>query len=166
MIKKLIFISIIGIMLFSATSYADTVSLYANIDDSSSQCNILIDAMRSDENYDPYNEYVVLRAGDRDYRVYFGPDVKNKVAVWYKFTPSYQQAPASLQRGITNGSLTINDNGYYYVGNITGALASAQAESYKLGVIITVAAIIIVFVILFKMFRKGSGVKAKYYRVR
>ena len=158
--------AVIGIVLFSVVSFADSVSLYSNIDDSSSQCNLLIDAMRSDQTYDPYNEYVVVRAGDRDYRIYFGSDLDQSVAIYYRYTPQYQTMPASMTRGSTNGSLTIIDNGYYYVGNIPGSLSSAQAESYKLGAIITVCGIIVVFLILFKVFRKSSGTNAKYYRVR
>ena len=154
-----------GIMIFSLHVFADSVSLYANIDDSSSQCNILIDAMKNDPGYDPYNEFVVLRAGERDYRIYFGKDVLNGFTIYYKLTPAYGQTPASLVRGSSNG-LNITKNGYYYVGNIEGSLASSQAETYKMGFIIMVAAIVIIILILFKIFRKGSGAKVKYYKVR
>lgn len=144
---------------------AETVNLYANIDDSSSQSNLLIDAMRSDQAYDPFYEYVVLRSGEYEYTCYFAPDLSKSNIVKLTFVPSRSGLPASLSRS-TVSSLTINKHGYYYVGNVPGALSSAQAESYKLGAIVTMAAIAIIVLILFKIFRKSEGRKTKYYSVR
>lgn len=165
--KKYLILPIFALfmVIFAPIGVADTVSLYANIDDSSSQCNLLIDAMRSDQAYDPYNEYAVVRAGEYDYRIYFGEDLNGSQLVFYRYQPSRQGIPASLTRG-TASNLNINNNGYYFVGNIPGALASAQAEQYKLGAVITVVGIVILILILFKLFRKSEGRKAKYYSVR
>lgn len=165
--KKLLLpiIMVIIICAVSPIALADTVNLYANIDDSSSQCNMLIDVMRSDTNYDPYNQYAVVRAGEYDYRIYFGADLSDSELTFYKYVPSRQGTPASLTRGTAN-NLTINKNGYYYVGNVEGALASAQAEQYKLGAVITICAVFIVLLMLFRTFRKSEGRKGKYYSVR
>lgn len=146
-------------------AYADTVNLYANLDDSNTSCNILIDAMYNDPAYDPYNQYAVIRAGEYDYRVYFGKDLSGGDLVYYQYTPAQYQNPASISRGTAN-SLTINRHGYYFVGNVDGALSSQQAENYKTGVIISMAAIAIVFLILFGRYRHSEGRKAKYYSVR
>lgn len=144
---------------------ADTVNLYANLDDSNTSCNILIDAMYNDPKYDPYNQYAVMRTGEYEYRVYFGDDLSGSNLVYYQYVPAQYQIPASISRGTAN-SLTINRHGYYFVGNVEGSLSSAQAENYKTGVIISMAAIAILFVILFVRFRHSEGRKAKYYSVR
>lgn len=164
-IKIAFFISILLIPLFSLISYADTINLYGSIDDSSSYCNLLIDVMQNDSSYDPFYQYVVLRAGERDYRVYFGEDISSSNLVYYKYVPSYQQVSANITRG-TASSLSINTNGYYYVGNVEGSLRSLQADQYKIYSIIGVAAILIILLILFRIFRKTEGRKAKYYSVR
>lgn len=164
MIKRLLII-ITASFLFSFPVFADTVTLYGNIDDSSNTANILVDVMRNDSSYDPYNEYAVVRAGEYDYRVYFGKKLSGSDLVFYRYTPSTYGSAASIQRGTAN-SLTINRNGYYYVGNTEGALASASAENYKVGVVITVAVVVIVFFVIFRTFRKTEGNKVHYYKVR
>lgn len=166
-LNKLLSFTLCIVIFFSmpAIALADSVSLYSNIDDSNTYCNILIDVMRSDIDYDPYNEYVVVRAGEYDYRIYFGENLNGSELVYYRYQPTRQSIPASLTRG-TASNLNINKNGYYYVGNVPGALASAQAEQYKLGAILTVAAIVILILVLFKLFRKSEGRKTKFYTVR
>lgn len=156
---------VMAAVLIRFTVWADTVNLYANLDDSNTNCNILIDAMYNDPKYDPYNQYAVMRTGEYEYRVYFGEDLNGSELVYYQFVPAQYQTPATLSRG-TASSLTINRRGYYFVGNVDGALSSSQAENYKVGAIITIAAIIIVFLLLFRTFRKSEGRKAKYYSVK
>lgn len=146
-------------------AFADTVTLYANIDDSSNTANMLVDVMRNDAAYDPYNEFAVVRAGEYDYRVYFGKKLSGSDLVYYRYTPSTYGSPASIQRG-TARSLSINKNGYYYVGNTEGALASAAAENYKVGAVVSIAVVVIVFFVIFRTFRKTQGNKVHYYKVR
>lgn len=167
MIKKLSFfiITIVFVCALSITVYADTVSLYGNIDDSNNVCNLLVDAMRNDSNYDPFNEYAVVRAGEFDYRIYFGEKLSNSDLVYYMYIPASYGSQARIQRG-TASSLNINSNGFYYVGNTSGSLASASAENYKAGIVVSVAVIVIVFFVIFRIFRKTEGNKAHYYKVR
>ena len=72
---------------FVLPASAETVQLYASVDDSNSTINLLGDVMRNDPAYDPYNQYAILRAGERDYRVYFGKDI-SKSSICYTYTPS------------------------------------------------------------------------------
>ena len=158
-------VSFIFIIFSIFPAFADTVSLYSNIDDSNNVCNLLVDAMRNDAQYDPYNEYAVVRAGEFDYRIYFGKDLSGSDLVYYRYIPQSYGISASIQRG-TASSLSITKNGYYYVGNTEGALASASAENYKLGAVISIAVVVILFFVLFRFFRKSEGNKAHYYKVR
>ena len=158
-------VSFIFIFFSIFPAFADTVSLYSNIDDSNNVCNLLVDAMRNDSQYDPYNEYAVVRAGEFDYRIYFGKDLSGSDLVYYKYTPQSYGISASIQRG-TASSLSITKNGYYYVGNTEGALASASAENYKAGIVVSAAVIVLVFFVIFRTFRKTEGNKAHYYKVR
>lgn len=157
-------ISCLSIM-FVVLVYADNVTLYANIDDSSSQANLLVDFMRNDPNYDPYNEYCILRSGEREYRCYFGKSLNGSDLTLLQYTTSYQLIPAQLNR-FTGRSLNINKNGYYYIGNVEGSSASNQVEQYKMGSILTMAAIAALFLILFRTFRKSEHKRMKFYNVR
>ena len=126
MTKRVICVLLI-LPLFLLPAAADTVTLYNNIDDSNSTCNLLIDAMRSDRSYDPYYQYAVVRSGEYDYRIYFGPDLAGSDLVYYRYIPGTYGSSASMSRG-TASSLTINRNGYYYVGNVDGALSSLPSS--------------------------------------
>lgn len=144
---------------------ADNVSLYGSLDDSNNIANLLGDVMRNDPAYDPYNEYVIVRSGEREYRLYFGEDL-SKSSVKYTYIPSYMANPASLSRSNVNNSLDIISNGYTYVGNINGSLASSSVDNYKTNYVLSVCAILIVIFVIFKIFRRERSSGDRYYRVR
>lgn len=79
------FVVLCCIFFFAFPVSAETVQLYASVDDSNSTVNLLGDVMRNDPAYDPYNQYAILRAGERDYRVYFGRDI-SKSSICYTYT--------------------------------------------------------------------------------
>lgn len=167
MIKFLIRVAAIIILCFlcSICAFADNVSCYGNIDDSNNICNMLTDAMQNDTKYDPFNQYVVLRAGEYDYRCYFGKDLSKSDLVCYRYIPSTYGTPASLSRSLVS-SLTIINNGYYYVGNVPGSLASANSENYKVGVVVSLSIVAILFFVIFRFFRKSEGNRVSYYKIR
>lgn len=152
-------------LLFIVPVKADSVSLYASVDDSNNTVNLLGDIMRNDPAYDPYNEYVIVRSGEREYRLYFGEDL-SKSSVRYTYIPSYMANPASLSRSNVNTNLDIISNGYTYVGNINGSLASSSVDNYKTNYVLSVCAIILVIFVIFKIFRRERSSGDRYYKVR
>lgn len=164
MMTKILMAAIIMISMIVPTR-AETVSLYASVDDSSSTINLLTDIMRNDPSYDPYNQFVALRSGDHEYRIYFGADL-TKQSVCYTYTTSYMQNPASLIRSTVDSGLTVNKNGYLCVGNIAGSSASALADEYKTHTVLAVLAILFVILWIFHMFRRQRSSGDRYYRVR
>lgn len=143
------------LLIFSFNAAAETVSLYANLDDSSSQANLLADLMVNDPDYDPADQYNIVRVGQYDYRCYFGKDLENGDIICLQYQPSYQQTPSRISRYSVN-SLYIIQNGYYFTGNTPGSARSQIVEefNFKQIVIIGISAIVILFG--FKTFRKNS----------
>lgn len=155
----------LSICLFSVYSvFADTINVYANTDPESSTVGLLIDAMRSDPSYDPHNQYVCARISETQYRLAFGKKLTGS-CITYTYTQSVYNTPASITRGTAN-SIYINSNGYYYAGNVSGALRNSRAETYAFQAVLVVAAVIIVLLILFRMFRRTRTNKSSYYTVR
>lgn len=145
---------------------AETVQLYASVDDSNSTVNLLGDVMRNDPAYDPYNEYAILRAGERDYRVYFGKDLSES-SICYTYIPSQYNVQASIDRRIVSSGLTISKQGFWFVGNIEGSLASSSVDNYNTNYIFGVVLLIVTMFIIFKMFRRHKSVSStRYYSVR
>lgn len=169
MIKKKYIISfVLSCFIFLSmgiTAYCDNVTLYSSIDDSSSQANLLTDIMRNDSNYDPFNDYAIVRAGERDYRIYFGSDITGDTLTCIQYIPSYQMQATQINR-FTNRSLSINKNGFYYCGSVEGVPSSKLVDDYKTGIVVVVAAIVILTLFIFKIFRKSDHKKAKFYSVR
>lgn len=149
----------------ASVAYADNITLYSSIDDSSSQANLLTDIMRNDRNYDPFNEYAIVRAGERDYRIYFGKNLDENELTMIQYIPAYQLQAAQINRSI-NKSLSVQKNGFYYCSSREGSPGSKLVDDYKLGVIITGCAIIILVLFIFRIFRKSDHKKAKFYNVR
>lgn len=155
----------LGLCLFYVYSvYADTINVYANTDPESSIVGLLVDAMRSDPDYDPHNEYVCARISESQYRIAFGKKLSQR-CVTYTYTAASYAQPASIVRGASN-SIFVNNNGYYYAGNITGALRSSRAETYAFQSVLIVAAIVLVLVIFFRLYRRTRSNKSSYYTVR
>lgn len=161
---KLVLAFIIMISMI-VTARAETVSLYASVDDSNATINLLTDIMRNDPSYDPYNQFIAFRSGDHEYRIYFGADL-TKNSVCYVYTTSYMQNPASLIRSTINSGLTINKNGYMCVGNIAGSTASALADEYKTHTVLVVLAILFVILWIYHIFRRKRSSGDRYYKVR
>lgn len=145
---------------------AESVQLYASVDDSNSTVNLLGDVMRNDPAYDPYNQYAILRAGERDYRVYFGKDI-SKSSICYTYIPSAYGVQASIVRRVVGSGLSISKQGFWFVGNIEGSLASSSVDNYNSNYILGVVLIIVALFILFKLFRRHKSVSStRYYSVR
>lgn len=160
-----IILSIILIFVFSVSAHAETISLYASVDDSSGSVNMLGDLMRNDPEYDPFNEYVICRTGERDYRLYFGKDL-DEFSICYIYQTSAYNVPATLSRRSVNDGLNINKNGYWYVGNIDGSLASQSIDTYKTNYVLVVLLIVITLFVIFKVFRRHQKTHNQYYSVR
>lgn len=157
-------ITIAACLIFAYSVYADTINVYANTDPESSIVGLLIDAMRSDPAYDPHNEYVCARISESQYRIAFGKKLSER-CVTYTYTAASYAQPASIVRGSSN-SIFVNNNGYYYAGNVTGALRSSRAETYAFQSVLIVAAIVVVLIILFRLYRRTRTNKSSYYTVR
>ena len=154
------------ILCFVLPASAETVQLYASVDDSNSTVNLLGDVMRNDPAYDPYNQYAILRAGERDYRVYFGKDI-SKSSICYIYTPSAYNVQASIDRRIVSSGLNISKQGYWFVGNIDGSLASSSVDNYNSNYILGVVLLVVAVFLLFKIFRRHKSVSSsRYYSVR
>lgn len=166
MIKYVLVLVLSAAIAFNAIPvYAESVNLYASIDDSNSTANLLGDLMRNDSAYDPYNEYVILRAGERDYRCYFGPDLQES-SICLTYIAGSMGSPASLSRRVVSSGLSIVQNGYWVVGNIEGSVASSSIETYKTNYVLVIVALAIVIFLLFKFFRRERSSGDRYYRVR
>lgn len=154
------------IFAFILPASAETVQLYASVDDSNSTVNLLGDVMRNDPAYDPYNQYAILRAGERDYRIYFGKDISES-SICYVYVPAYLNNQASINRRVVGSGLTITKNGYWFVGNIDGSLASSSIDNYNSNYVLGVVLLVVVLFIIFKMFRRHKSVSSsRYYSVR
>lgn len=160
-----IIVAFMMIVLFMIPSFADNVSLSYSVDDSNNTVNMLGDLMRNDPAYDPYNEFVIMRSGEREYRLYFGRDLEES-SIKYVYVPSYMQTPASLIRSISASGLNITANGNTYVGNVPGSLASSTVDNYKTNYVLTICCIVIVVFVVFKLFRRQRSGGDRYYRVR
>ena len=156
---------LLTVIVSTVTVCADNVTLWGNLDDSSSQANLLVDAMRNDDNYDPFADYWIVRAGERDYRIYWGKDINDNNLTCIQYISQYQTQPAQLIR-TTGKSLNITKNGYFYCSSDSGQPASKLVEDYKLGIVIVVAVMVILILLIFKTFRRSEHKKAKFYRVR
>lgn len=164
MIKVFVVLSLIFAFVLPAS--AETVQLYASVDDSNSTVNLLGDVMRNDPAYDPYNQYAILRAGERDYRVYFGKDI-SKSSICYIYTPSYYNVQASIDRRIVSSGLNISKQGYWFVGNIDGSLASSSIDNYNSNYILGVVLLVVAVFLIFKIFRRHKSVSSsRFYSVR
>lgn len=150
-------------MFFAIDAYADTVVPYGSVDDSNSVVNLLTDVMRSDTQYDPYNEYLIVRTGEREYSLYFGKKL-SEGAVRYVYVQQYAQQPSSLTRSVVN-SVSLTSNGYVCVGTSQGQARSSLAEDYKTKSVLIVASVTVLVVVLFGRFRKSEGVKSTFYKV-
>ena len=160
------FLAFALILGFVLPASAETVQLYASVDDSNSTVNLLGDVMRNDPAYDPYNQYAILRAGERDYRVYFGKDI-SKSSICYIYTPSAYNVQASLDRRIISSGLNISKQGYWFVGNIDGSLASSSVDNYNSNYILGVVLLVVAVFLIFKIFRRHKSVSSsRYYSVR
>lgn len=154
------------ILCFVLPASAESVQLYASVDDSNSTVNLLGDVMRNDPAYDPYNQYAILRAGERDYRVYFGKDI-SKSSICYIYTPAAYNVQASIDRRIVSSGLNISKQGYWFVGNIDGSLASSSVDNYNSNYILGVVLFVVAVFLIFKIFRRHKSVSSsRYYSVR
>lgn len=164
MIKFLLALALI--LGFVLPASAESVQLYASVDDSNSTVNLLGDVMRNDPAYDPYNQFAILRAGERDYRVYFGKDI-SKSSICYTYTPSSYNVQASIDRRVVSSGLNISKQGYWFVGNIDGSLASASVDNYNSNYVLGVVFMVVAVFVIFKMFRRHKSVSSsRYYSVR
>lgn len=152
------------IILFPVCCFADTFNLYANTDPDSTVVSLLISAMKNDSNYDPYNEYVCCRTSENQYKIAFGKKLSGSCTV-YTYTSSSYGIPASISKGSAS-SIYVNSNGYYYTGNVNGALASSKAETFKFQYVILMIAILIAVFVVFRLFRRTRTNKSSYYTIR
>lgn len=166
MIKRffIIPISLILLLVCVLPVSADTLSCYANTDPESTTVGLLVNAMRSDPAYDPFNQYVVCRTSDNQYVIAFGPDLQSG-ATLYVYTQQYAGVPARISKSSAS-SISVNSNGYYYAGNAFDGITSTRAETYKYQSVVVVAVIVILLVVLFKVFKRSSKTKMSYYAVR
>lgn len=161
-----VFVALCMIFAFVLPASAETVQLYASVDDSNNTVNLLGDVMRNDPAYDPFNQFAILRAGERDYRCYFGKDI-SKSSICYVYTSSAYNVPASIDRRIVSSGLNISKRGYWFVGNIDGSLASSSIDNYNSNYILGVVLLVLAVFFIFKIFRRHKSVSSsRYYSVR
>lgn len=157
-------ITILIIVLMTVSAGAETVTAYANIDDSNSVCNLLVDAMRNDEKYDVHNQFECVRTGEYEYKIAFAKKLSDEVTI-IRYIPATYQTQAQVTR-YTSSSWLCNRNGHTIVGNTKGSLASSTAETYGFQWVLIVAVTAILILIAFKLFRKTIGTRISYYGVK
>lgn len=159
-----VLISLILMIVFVPVVAGDTINCYSNTDPESSTVGLLVNVMRSDPAYDPFDQYVVCRSSDTTYTLAFGADL-NAGATVYIYTQQLAGVPARLTRSEA-ASIAVNDHGYYYCGNAFDGIVNSRAESYKYQSVLIVAVVVIVLLILLKLFRRSAHNKIAYYSVR
>lgn len=155
---------IIG-LLTPFAAQAETINAYASVDDSSNVANLLTDVMRSDSEYDPYNEYAIIRVTDTQYVLVFAPKLSGNRVVKYTYTIQTMGQPATIYRTITS-NVTVNRGSYICVGNLQGFATSALSEQYKTQYVLVVLAVVIVIYLMIRHHKKSEGARVQYYKVR
>lgn len=129
-----------------------TFNLYSNLDDSNSVSNLLFDFYRSQDDYDPIADYAIFRSSQTDYYLVYG-DLRNGGS--YKSIRYTNNNTGSYSLSYSSGSdLTINSNGYHFIGSIPGSSSSALADTYKTNYFIIFFIVIISILVLFRLFRR------------
>lgn len=144
-------------------SSAETFSLYSSLDDSSNQAKVLADLMVNDQDYDPFDQYVIFRAGDNDYRCYFGKSISGNV-VGYRYQQANYGQPATITR-LKSSNINITSNGYIYCGNVSGSARMATAATHNFQFLVPILLIMVIIILIFRTFRKKFNMKVGSYNV-
>lgn len=150
---KKLFIIFLSVALLGALSVwcaAYTVTPYGDVTSSSTTANNLVDLYRNESNYDPLQEFAVIRESQYVYTLFYGEKLSQSFD-YIRFTQAHNSVPQSYSFG-SGSNLQINDNGYLFTGNISGAAASERADGYMFRFIIILAFTFLLLIVIFKVF--------------
>ncbi|MCH5197918.1 MAG: hypothetical protein J1E34_03330 [Oscillospiraceae bacterium] len=158
-------LSSVLILSFVFPCFADTVTVYGSVTDTTSQVSILVNYYQNLDSFNPFNEYIVVRNGEYSWRLYYSDSVLNDSQVnyiEYSRTGSTGNYYYRFLSGRTSSRLTLsNSYNYTYVGNISGAIAStsfSQNQFYNTSFIILVSILILSLFSLFRIKIQSKGV--------
>lgn len=165
--KKLfiIFLSVVCLCALSVWCAAYTVTPYGDVTGSSSIANNLVDLYRNGTDYDPLQEFAVIRESQYVYTLFYGEKLSRSFN-FIRYTQAHNTVPQSYSFG-SGSNLQINDNGYLFTGNISGAAASERADGYMFRFLIILAFTFLLIIVIFKVFHRRVNMSpVKGYTIR
>lgn len=156
--KKIIVFLVTCLLFFDLIilSYAESFTAYGSVTDQSSQVNILTDAYINSPYYSPFNQYLIIRVGEYQYRLFTAPDLSGDDRISYIDYQRYSIGSYNYEYRITYGSissLSYSLGNYTAVGNIPGTLQSSDLRQSNFYFVIQILIIIFIILFIFSIFR-------------
>lgn len=158
LISALLVFGFIFLFVFSAS--AESFSAYGSVTDSSSQVNILLDAYFNQSDFDPFAQYIIIRVGEYDYRLFYGSDLTAsgvKFLDYSRYSSGSYNYEYRLTSGQLSGSLSYSLGNYTAVGNIPGTLQSSDFRSSQFHYVALYILIAFIILFAFSLFRVRIG---------
>lgn len=157
--RKFIISIFLAAIIFVAASipvFASSYTVYGNVSQSTSQIQILINALCNDSEWPYTTQWIAFRAGEYDYYLFYSAfnDVFDESQLpyyrYYATNTGYNQV-WHLEKGFEDDFNYYNPSDYTIVGNIEGSISSSiyteyYTEQLKLFFIILIAFSLVYFV--------------------
>lgn len=164
--KTITIVTVVMIMIICVmNTYAETVTAWSTLSPTNGTVTTLLDIMRNDEEYDPYNEYEAVRISETQYVLYFGSKLQGENVVKYIYTTGTYGTIPTLTR-VKTRDVHINRQGYFTVGNTQGAQASEKVETYKYQYVVIAIGFVLIIYVMIRHHKKTEGTRIQYYKVR
>lgn len=156
--KKIIIVLITCLLFFDLIfiSYAESFTAYGSVNDQTSQVNILTDAYINSSYYSPFNQYLIMRVGEFQYRLFTAPDLSGSNPISYIDYQRYSIGSYNYEYRLTYGSissLSYSLGNYTAVGNIPGTLQSSDLRQSNFYFVLQILVIVFIILFIFSIFR-------------
>lgn len=153
-----LFLAALIIVAASIPVFASSYTVYGNVSQSTSQIQILINALTNDSDWAYTTQWIAFRAGEFDYYLFFGAfnDIFNESQMnyyrYYATSSGYNQT-WHLEKGYEDDFEFSNPYDYTIVGNVQGSIGSSLYTDYYVEQLKLFFIILIAFALVYFIFR-------------
>ena len=156
--KKIIVLLVSCLLFFDLIifSYAESFTAYGSVTDQTSQVNILTDAYINSQYYSPFNQYLIMRVGEYQYRLFTALDLTGDDRISYIDYQRYSIGSYNYEYRLTYGSissLSYSLGNYTAVGNLPDTLQSSDLRQSNFYFVIQILLIVFIILFIFNIFR-------------
>lgn len=133
------------------------INPYSSITNNSTQVQILYGVYANSPEFNPMNDFVIVRTGEYEYTLYYGIDLKSgtksaKYIQYYRSGNSSVNYIYKIRKGISN-NFSLNTETYLSVGTIENTIQLIDYETTRLTLTTFICVLCITIVTIFNIIR-------------